>query len=318
MPRRTTWRGVIPGLVIFGSIVLAVLAVLVYARPGALHGDTYRLFIATDAARGVMEGTDVRIAGRDAGVIREIGFRPVTADTSRRVVIEVEILEDAQRLLRANSTAQIRTGGSLIGAPILFLTVGTTDAPVLEEGDTLVALPQADLEDATSRFAQASRAFPAILSNIKVLAAQLGSAEGTIGAATIEGTTELGDFAERASDLQGMAFTSDGSIGRALDPSSALRLRARSAMAQVDTLRQLLASDRSELGRFRRDSTLARSIADVRNELAIVRLRLDRASGTAGRIARDSIVTLQLSAAERSLSRLLDDIRHNPLRYFVF
>jgi hypothetical protein len=89
-------------------------------------------------------------------------------------------------------------------------------------------------------------------------------------------------------------------------------------MARVDSLRTLLDSDRSELGRFRRDSTLLRSITDARNEVAIVRLRLERASGTAGRIAQDSVVTRQLAEAERSLSRLLRDVRDNPLRYFVF
>lgn len=318
MPRRVTWRALIPGLVTFLAVVAAALVVLVYARPGALHGDTYRLFVASDAARGVMEGTDVRIAGRKAGVIRDIGFAPITADTTRRVVIEVELLEHARRLVRENSTAQIRTGGSLIGAPILFLTMGTTEAPVLEEGDTLLALPQADLEETSSRFAQASQAFPAIISNVKVLAAQLRSAEGTLGAVTIEGTQELGDFADRASALQGLSFESDGTIGRALDPQSELRLRARRAMASADSLRALLGSDRSELGRFRRDSTLLKSIADVRNEAAIVRLRLERASGTAGRAVRDSIITVRLGEAERSLSRLLDDIRHNPLRYLVF
>ena len=318
MPRRPTWRALIPGLVTFAAVVAAALVVLVYARPGALHGGTYRLFVATDAARGVMEGTDVRIAGRKAGVIREIAFAPVTADTTRRIVMEVELLEDAKRLVRANSTAQIRTGGSLIGAPVLFVTMGTTEAPVLEAGDTLLALPQADMEEASSRFAQATQAFPAIISNVKVLAAQLRSAEGTIGAATIEGTRELGDFAERASELQGLTFESDGTIGRALDPQSELRIRARRAMASADSLRTLLGSDRSELGRFRRDSTLLLRIADVRNEAAIVRHRLERASGTAGRAVRDSVLTVQLGEAERSLSRLLDDVRHNPLRYLVF
>ena len=318
MPRRTTWRALVPGLVIFAVVLVAVLAVLVYARPGALHGDTYRLFVAVDAARGIMEGTDVRIAGRKAGVVRDIAFRPLSADTLRRLVLEVELFEDVQRLVRANSTAQIRTGGSLIGSPVLFISVGTPDAPVVEAEDTLLALPQADMEETTSRFAEASRAFPAIMSNVRVLAAQLRSAEGTIGAATIDGTSQLGDFARSASGLQRMTFESGGSIERALDPQSELRRRASSAMARVDSLRTLLDSDRSELGRFRRDSTLLRSIADARNEVAIVRLRLERASGTAGRIAQDSVVTRQLAEAERSLSRLLRDVRDNPLRYFVF
>jgi ABC-type transporter Mla subunit MlaD len=265
-----------------------------------------------------MTGTDVRIAGRTAGKIRSIEFRPPSADTTRRLVLELELLSEAQRLVRENSVAQIRTGGSLIGAPVLFITVGTTDAPVLESGDTLTSLRQPDTEDVASRFGQASRAFPAILADVRVLGAQLRSARGSIGAAQIDGASQLGDLASRASQLQTMTFTSDGTIGRALDPRGELRRRATSAMARVDSIRTLLSSDRSELGRFRRDSTLARSIAEVRNEVAIIRVRLDRASGTAGRLAHDEIVVRQLADVQQSLSRLLDDVRHNPMRYLVF
>jgi phospholipid/cholesterol/gamma-HCH transport system substrate-binding protein len=318
MPRRSNWRALIPGLVLLAAVVLLVLTILVYARPGALHGDTYRLFVATEAARGVMKGTAVRIAGRDAGKIRSIEFQPPTVDSSRRLVLELEILAEAQRQVRANSVAQIRTGGSLIGSPVLFITVGTTDAPVLENGDTLRSLPQGDTEDVASRLGQASQALPAIMADVKVLAAQLRSAEGSIGAVQIEGGAQLGDLASRASRLQGMTFESDGSIARALDPQSELRRRAASAMARADSLQTLLASDRSTLGRFRRDSTLAMQITEVRNEVAIVRTRLDRASGTAGRVARDDIVSRQLADVQQSLSRLLDDVRHNPMRYLVF
>ena len=318
MPRRSSWRDLIPGLVMLTVVVVGVIGVLVWARPGALHGDTYRLYVATDAARGVMEGTEVRVAGQKVGIIREIAFRPVTTDTARRLLLELELYERVQPLVRANSVAQIRSGGSLIGAPVLFITAGTTEAPVLASGDTVRSLPQGDTEEVTSRLAQASRTFPVIMSNIKVLAAQLRSAEGTIGAATIEGTTQLGSFTARASELRGMAFSSNGTIGRALDPESALRVRAASAMARADSLQRLLGSESGELGRFRRDSTLLRSVADARNELAIVRLRLARAEGTVGRALHDEIIERQLADAERSLTRLLDDIRHNPLRYLVF
>jgi phospholipid/cholesterol/gamma-HCH transport system substrate-binding protein len=318
MPRPTSWRALLPGLGVFVAVVMLALAILVYARPGALHGDTYRLYVATEAARGVMTGTDVRVAGRTAGKIRKIEFRPPTVDSTRRLLLELELLDEARRQVRENSVAQIRTGGSLIGAPVLFITAGTTDAAVLEDGDTLRSLPQGDTEDVASRMGQASRAFPAIIADVKVLAAQLRSAQSSIGAAQIEGGAQLGTLADRASQLQGMTFSSDGSIGRALDPRSELRRRAASAMASADSLRTLLGSNRSALGRFRRDSTLAKSIADVRNEVAVVRARLDRAEGTAGRIASDDIVSRRLADVQQSLSRLLDDVRHNPMRYLVF
>lgn len=60
---RTGWRGLLPGTIIVVVIAALTVAVLVYARVGRLHGDTYRLYIRTDAARGVIKGTEVWLAG---------------------------------------------------------------------------------------------------------------------------------------------------------------------------------------------------------------------------------------------------------------
>jgi hypothetical protein len=89
-------------------------------------------------------------------------------------------------------------------------------------------------------------------------------------------------------------------------------------MAQVDSLRALLASDATAVGRFRRDSSLLRSVEDVRNEVAITRALLGEPRGTAGRVLRDSAFVRQLAGAERELDSLFADIKARPLRYWPF
>jgi hypothetical protein len=80
----------------------------------------------------------------------------------------------------------------------------------------------------------------------------------------------------------------------------------------------LLASDRSVLGRFRRDSSLLREVADVRNEVDILRARMADPHGTLGRAFADSAVFAALGTAQRNLTALMADLKRHPLRYLNF
>jgi hypothetical protein len=86
-------------------------------------------------------------------------------------------------------------------------------------------------------------------------------------------------------------------------------------MARTDSVRALLASRNTSLGRFRRDSTLAGEVSDIRNELTLVRAALDEPRGTAGRVLHDSAVTSALGQAQQEMTLLLADIKKNPRRY---
>jgi len=83
-------------------------------------------------------------------------------------------------------------------------------------------------------------------------------------------------------------------------------------------LRALVSSSQTALGRFRRDSTLMREVADMRNEVDIVRARLASTDGTLGRLHADSAIFDALASAQRELTLIMADIRRHPLRYVRF
>lgn len=318
MPRPHDWRSLLPGVLLLGALVALVVAVLVFGRVGAVRGDKVRLYVQTDAARGVLIGTtEVWLDGQMVGKVADVRFLPVAEDTTRRVLIALDLLREYLPFVRRDSRAQVRSGGSLLGAPVVYLTSGSTRSPELAAGDTLLARPQSDPEGVTSQLAIASRDFPAIINNVKVLNAQLGTARGTLGAAIEGGGEELVVFRERASRLARHAMNGGGTFSLAYGDGR-LMARAQQAMARADSIRTLLASDRGSFGRFRRDSTLLATVEETRNELSIVRARLERADGTAGRVLRDSAVTQEIAAFERELAALMSDLQHHPLRYVAF
>ncbi len=318
MPRRTSWRDLVIGLISLAVVAGVGLVVLVFARVGTLHGATFRLFAVTAEARGIIHNSEVWLGGQKVGVVKDVRFLPPSASDSNRVLIDMDILSSARQGIRVNSSAQVRSGGTLIGAPVVYLSIGTTESRIVRPRDTIRALPQPDLETVTSEFAIASRQFPEIINNVKVLNQELHGVQGTIGAFTIEhGSRQLQRTQSRAGRFASRFSQSTGTIGLALAQPS-LSDRARRAMAQADSIRTLIASPTTSYGRFRRDSTLAREVADVRNELDIVRARMMSPNGTIGRIRADSVLLQAVANTQREMTLIMTDIQRHPLRYIHF
>lgn len=326
MAQQLTWRQLLIGLVTLATIIGAALAVLLFARVGALRGDRIKLYVRSQEARGVMKGTEVWLAGQKVGLVNVVRFLPAAADTSHRVVMDIDILEQYALHIRHNSPIQIRAGGSLIGTPVVAIDAGAGGSPHIVDGDTLIARPQGDAETVTSQIAIASRQLPEIIANVKLLNAQLNEVRGTAGAVMNdqEGRQQLEVLRGRATRLTRSATAGTGTIGLALRggeggaPGGALGDRARHAMASADSLRLLVSSGTSSVGRFRRDSTLLRSVSSLRAEVSIVKALLAEPRGTAGRAMADSAITRELSAMERELGVLMDDIKRRPQRYIAF
>jgi phospholipid/cholesterol/gamma-HCH transport system substrate-binding protein len=319
MPRRATWRELTVGLIAAGTLAVAALAVLVFARVGRLHGSTFRLFAVTDDARGVIRGTEVWLGGQKVGLVKDVRFRPPSADTANRLIIAMDVLTSARQGIRADSKAQIRSGGTLIGSRVVYISIGTSRAPEVIPGDTVGSMPQSDLETVTSEYAIASREFPEIIKNIKVLNEQLHGVNGTLGAFGVQGGgVELTRAQAQWSRLAGRIQHPSGTIGLALGSQTSLADRARQTIARADSVRALLSSEQTSYGRFHRDSSLRREVADIRNELDIVRARMASPAGTVGRIHADSALLRELAAAQREMTLIMADIHRRPLRYVHF
>ncbi|HEY7232553.1 MAG TPA: MlaD family protein [Gemmatimonadaceae bacterium] len=319
MPRRTSWRELVFGLIVLAVITGAALVVIIFARVGTLHGKTFRLFALTGEARGIIRSSEVWLGGQRVGVVKDLRFLPPSAADSNRLLIVMDVLTSASREIRLNSTAQVRSGGTLLGAPVVYLSIGTTATRGVRPGDTVRALPQPDLETVTSEFAIASRQFPEIINNVKLLDQQLHGVEGSLGAFAIEGgDAPLTRLQARAARVAARFSEPGGAVGLALSDHASLLHRARRAMARADSVRALVTGARNSYGRFRRDTTLFREVDDIRNELDIVRARLASPSGALGRARVDSALLQAVAKTRSEMTLIIADMRRRPLRYVHF
>lgn len=315
MARSLSWSDLRGGLVAVVVLALLAFGVLRFMRVGALHGDTFQIYALVGEARGVVKGSEVWLSGQKIGKIVDIRFRPVAnADTSRRIQISMEVLAEHRSALRSDAVAQIRSGGSIVGPPVVYLTPGTMRARPLAAGDTVRTLSQGDAEGATAQFGVAAKELPAIIANVKQLREQLQSPTGTMGAmANGPGLRDVDRVHAQLTRLLDRMSSPGGSVGPIM--RGGMSRGAGHVMAQVDSVRALLASNRTSLGRFRRDSTLAGRVDDIRRELAVVQASLDQSRGTVGRAMHDSALTDAVGDAKREMTLLLDDIKQHPRRY---
>jgi hypothetical protein len=315
MPPRLSWRSVLPGIVAIAVVLSIALGIIFFAGIGQLRGETIRLYVLVDQARGVLHGTEVWLAGQKIGVVNSVQFRPPTSDTGARVVIVTTVRKQDAQALRHDSHAEVRAGLNFIGPMVVYLTAGTPNSPPVRDGDTLHAGAQSDVEVAMTKLNAATVELPPIMADVRTIMARVRDSHGTIGAMWSErGGKTFAELRARYADFHEHMF--DG--GEALVSMPGVRSRAERALARVDSIRTLLASPRSSVGRFRRDSTLADAVATVRDEIGEVRAMMADSSGTLGRLKIDSALARSIAEAQREMTRLSDDIRRRPLRYVHF
>jgi phospholipid/cholesterol/gamma-HCH transport system substrate-binding protein len=319
MPRPKRWADLVPGLAALVIAALGIGGVFAFARVGSLRGRTDRLYAALPSARGVIPGTEVWLAGRQIGTVKDVVFRPPALDTAGRIVLVLDILARDRQVVRRDSDIRIRSGDSFIGSLVVAISEGSASAPPARPGDTLVSRGPTYVERARADLAAAGAQVPLIISNLSLLAAQLRSARGTLGALGASGSaTAFQSVASAGGALMTDARQGSGTVGLALRRNSQLTAVAGLVMAQVDSVRRLVSTPTTSVGRFRRDSTLLANVATLRNDVADLAQLAESPDGTTGRLRGDAALRQQLARTRGELDALLVDLKRNPLRYVSF
>jgi phospholipid/cholesterol/gamma-HCH transport system substrate-binding protein len=314
MPRADHWSQLKVGIFVFTGIVAAVAGVMMFARVGALHGKTTRLYMVTNMAAGVLSGTEVRLEGQKVGLVNSVGLRPPSSDTSERVVIAMDVLNQYMSFIRRNSYVQIRPGGRLIGSPIIAISSGTSSAAPLVPGDTLRAREQMEarsgLADASS-LGDSLSGIGAAVGNIK---SQFDTTLNEVGTLTRRSRVQARAVRVALDNFSDRALASRGTIAGILRDTSRLRAEATRVSALADSI-GAAANGTGEIGRFRRDSTLLRQAHATMASVADLRARVARYSGGS---ANGAAMAQQLDRAHAQLDSVVQDAKRHPLRYLAF
>jgi hypothetical protein len=317
MAKSLHWRDLVPGILIAAGTAVVATGMLLVGHLGILHGTTMRLYVTSDEARGVIQGTEVWLNGEKIGQVEGSQLLPISDDTTRRVLVTLQVYKHDAVGLRRDTRAQIRPGSSLIGAPVVFFTGGTVHGHTVLPGDTLHADPQTQLDVTRAQFAVAEQDLPVIRADVDSLKEQLFSGKGSLGAASHDARYEI-QFRLLAKALRRHPAHQPGTL--ALLDHSALQAHADHAMATADSIGRLLShpAPATSFARLQNDSTLMRAARDARADLAATRSLLHYTYGTVGRANVDSAIDRKLAASDASLRAVMSDAVSHPDRYSPF
>jgi phospholipid/cholesterol/gamma-HCH transport system substrate-binding protein len=307
-----SWSKLLPGIITVVVLTTATVALLMFSSVGRVTGEKIRLYVATNSAHGVMRGTEVWLAGQKVGVVDGVGFNRVSADTAARVVLAVDVRRSDAVQIRRDSEIRVRAGANLIGPVVVYISAGTPGSAAVRNGDTLTAARRSDAQDAMRRLGEATKELDPLMQDARTVLAHAKNPNGTLGALMRSGV------GEEVADLRAQVNALRQQFGGSSAPRTDFMNTAKGALAQVDSIRLLLRSNETSLGRFRRDTTLGRTLAGVRAEVAELRARLTENDGSLGRFAADSAIHHALADAQSELTLLMEDLRKRPLRYLAF
>jgi phospholipid/cholesterol/gamma-HCH transport system substrate-binding protein len=316
MASRVHWRDLRIGVAAVVAMAVIVFSILIFARVGALHGDTKRLYVTAPDVTGVLPGTEVWVAGKKVGAVSDVRFRGITTDTLQRVLIETDILTDMFPLIRKDSRANIGPGGTLIGSPVVFIKPGTLRAAPVKEGDTILSRKSSRIAAVGSQVDTLVDDLAALGRSSGQLVDKLGDPTNTVGALRTRGVQQLGKFTGVISSFSDRATRGNGTLGLAYRSDGGTRIRR--VLAAKDSIMFLASSGNGSVGRFRRDSTLAREVASVRAGVDSLRRLMSTTNNSVTRLRSDTTLKSEMARARVQLDSLMKDLRKNPKKYISF
>jgi phospholipid/cholesterol/gamma-HCH transport system substrate-binding protein len=187
------------GVFIFAALLIFGAAVFLIGEKQFLFSPTYRLKANFDNVAGLDVGAPVRAGGVRIGTVEKIQLprRP-----NEKVVIEMQLEDATQSVIRKDSVAAIETEG-LLGSKYLEISFGSAQGESLRDGDTLQTRPPLDyadiarkagntIESAKQAIDSAKEAIDMSKSaignlttatgDVKDITSKINSGEGTIGA----------------------------------------------------------------------------------------------------------------------------------------
>ncbi|MEO8192427.1 MAG: MlaD family protein [Gemmatimonadales bacterium] len=315
MARNLEWRELKVGGIAFAVLISLAVSILLFARVGALHGDTSNIYVLTDDAPGVLNGTEVWLSGEKIGAVKDVHFRPITTDTLRRLAIHTEVFTGRLHFIRKDAYADIRPGGNLIGSPIVFISSGTSNAPPLRNGDTLITQSTGKMKPLSNRVGDLGPRVNALADSGKRALALLNSQMAGLAKLGRTGVPPLVAAGTEASKLVGKATRGEGSIGLVIRGN--VRERLRRITASKDSITMLLSSEKGNIGRFRKDSTLATTVGRIRSQLDSLRTGYSTVGGIT-RMRSDTALAAEMTRMRTELTALMADLKKRPRRYISF
>ncbi|MCK9399735.1 MAG: MlaD family protein [Bacteroidales bacterium] len=163
------------GLFIAGGLALFVLAIFIIGKQQNLFNPVFKLTTTFNNVSGLQVGNNIRLSGINVGTVDNV---IIINDSTVRV--DMLIKEDVKQFIKSDCIVAIGLEG-LIGDRLLIITHGTSDAPVVKEGQQLTSTEPVET-DAIMASLQVTAGNAEIISQqLAEIMITVNSGKGTLG-----------------------------------------------------------------------------------------------------------------------------------------
>jgi phospholipid/cholesterol/gamma-HCH transport system substrate-binding protein len=183
--RNDNKKSVIVGIFVMIGIAILVAGILTLGGQQKKFVKSVRLKAIFEDVAGLQTGNNVWFSGVKIGTVRRINFYG-----DSQVEIEMSVEEKSIEYIRKDSKATISSDG-LIGNKIIVIYGGTTQAPVVEDGDRLISVMPLDTDKMMETLQENNQNLVSITNDLKSLTGRISEGKGIVG--TVLTDTLLGE-----------------------------------------------------------------------------------------------------------------------------
>jgi phospholipid/cholesterol/gamma-HCH transport system substrate-binding protein len=301
------------GLTIFVGMAILIAAVLYVGENRGVLQDRYRLHCLMSRVNGLQTGAPVRLAGVRVGSVTRVEFSEEPQDRKIEVVLEID--EKVKPRIRKDSRAHIGTMG-LLGDKYVGITMGTTNAPILEEGELLESSDPIDIEKLIEDGADVFGELYKTSQTLTDITDKVNQGQGTLG--LLVNDPRLYYDIDRILLLMErlVAKMEDGQSTMAKlfnDPGLYENLNEllETSTALVDSMK----SGQGTVPKLLHDPELFNRLSETIENFRSLTVDLRQGKGTLGKALTDEQLYEKLETVASEIDSLVQDIRKNPQRY---
>lgn len=271
----------------------------------------YTLYAHFNKVDGLQENDPITLAGVQIGKVKHMQVRSEQ--------VEVAMLIDRDAVVHKDSAARIETE-SLLGGKYIGITLGSPDAPPLQDGDRIESHEAADIAAIMQNVADLAEDFRVAANNFNTNQQKLASQiDGILG-------ENRGNVRETLASLNRIVNGNEDAIRETIENLRAAGPQLKETAERVNAITAKIESGEGTLGKLVQDDSLYTDMrelsaklgetsetvtrvlgdneADVRDAIASLREATPRLQATMDRIDR---ISAKIENGEGSLGKLVQD-----------
>src|SRR5262245_8246095 len=172
------------GAFILAALLLFAVGIFLIGEKEFLFSSTYQLNAPFDNVAGLVNGAEVRVGGVHVGTVDHIS---VPKKPGEKVIVVMDLKSSTRSVVRKDSVAAIMTEG-LLGNKFVTVSVGSDNAEMVKDGDSIRSEPPVDLSDLIEKSGDVLDSTKQTLKNVeettgrlKSVAEKVDNGQGTVG-----------------------------------------------------------------------------------------------------------------------------------------